>query len=223
MSVAAHWLISGVLGLTETPSPPLPPNRESSDSTPAADASTVTTDASGADDLPQPPTDEDALLERLPPPPLPSDAAPVLPDVETTPSGMERRPAETITDASRKAAEPYPISHAADRGRVRWIGPMGAVGVGVAIIGISSVAVGTFFLRRGRTTAPDPADESLILVRDYDRPGWMLYGIGLGVTAIGGTLLAIDVTVGRERRIRRLAIRPRLGLDGAGIQIQGRF
>lgn len=109
------------------------------------------------------------------------------------------------------------------RGHVRWIGSLGATGAAMAVAGVSGVTVGLVFIRRGVTVEPDPADDSVNLVRDFSRPGWVIYGASFGVTALGAIALAIDVTAGRERRYRRMVVQPQLGRTHAGLQLDGRF
>lgn len=153
----------------------------------------------------------DPVFDQLPPPAAARDRISVRPSTAAAPDGSEHesvsRPAPMLLDGRR---------------RIRWLGPLGITGMVVGAAGLGEVAVGLVFINKDTTVGP-VADGPSIVVRDYARPGWFLYGTGMGVTAVGAILLAIDVTVGRERRLRRVAIRPQLGRGEAGLQLRGRF
>lgn len=146
--------------------------------------------------------------------------------------GTGEVPGSAQTEHARRAAAPdvhgAPVPHpvpSASHGsrRVRWIGSLGATGIAVGTTGIAAVALGLVFLRKDTTSEPHPTDDSILLVKDYTRPGWVLTGAGMGAYAIGAIALAIDVTVGCERRFRRAMARPQLGHGYAGLQLRYRF
>jgi hypothetical protein len=130
----------------------------------------------------------------------------------------------SVEASTGEAREAPPVVVQTTRNRIRWIGPLGASGIAFAALGVSGITVGTVLIRRGLTTEPHPTNDQLSIVKDYARPGWTLYGVGFGLTAIGAVALAVDVTVGRERRYRRrIALHPQLGHAHAGLQIRGSF
>ena len=139
--------------------------------------------------------------------------------------GTERTvaPVEMPGPPAQAELDAHAAAPATERGHVRWIGPLGGMGLAMAVAGVSGVAVGLVFIRRGVTVEPDHTDDGVSLVKDYTRPGWAIYGASFGATALGAIALAIDVKVGRERRFRRMTLRPQLGFAHAGLQLRGRF
>jgi hypothetical protein len=222
--MSLHWLLAGAWVLPAPSVPESQPNGADSEQS----APSVPSIASPSDpvvvefDLPPPPVEHDGPIEQLPPPPVTIEP-PVLPEVgRAAPITVDRNTAARSTVAPEEATDaPAPSLPRLDR--VRWISSLGAAGIVVATVGVTGVTIGTLFLRKGITTDPYSTDESFNVVRDYTRPGWMLYGAGMGVTAIGAIALAIDVTAGRERRVRRMVIRPQFGHAHAGLQLRGQF
>lgn len=100
---------------------------------------------------------------------------------------------------------------------VRWLGPVGIIGIVLAVGGTATVAVGTVVLRRA-LLADFPSVQG-----DSMRLGWPLYGTGLAVASVGGAMLAADVTALRERRARRLAAQASLTSKHVGLVLSGRF
>jgi len=106
--------------------------------------------------------------------------------------------------------------------RVRWLGSVGIIGIVLAVGGTSTVAIGTLALNQGRSDR-EPVVDLPPIDRDPERWGWLLYGTGLAVTAVGGVMLAADVTALRERRARRVAAHVTLAPTHAGLVVGGRF
>lgn len=109
------------------------------------------------------------------------------------------------------------------RPRLRWLGPVGTLGIVLAVGGTATVAFGTVVLHRALRSDPEPIVELPLIDRDPQRWGWALVGMGLAVTAAGGVMLATDVTVLRERRARRLHAHATLTPTQAGLVVRGRF
>lgn len=109
------------------------------------------------------------------------------------------------------------------RPRIRWLGPAGAIGVVLTIGGTTTVAIATTALHQTRAHEPEPTFVLPPLQGDPEGLAWLLYGTGMAVTAIGGALLATDVTALRKRRARRLTVHPSLTTTHGAIVIHGRF
>lgn len=158
------------------------------------------------------PSVTDSPFERLPPPPAATDRIAERPSVAPPPAGPREEPAPS----------PTPTAIGSRPRIVRWVGPLGIPGLAVGAAGLGGVVAGVVLINKGTTVGPD-ADRSSIVITDYGKPGWFLYGAGMAATAIGAIALAIDVTVGRERRLRRVTVRPQVDHTHAGLQLRCRF
>lgn len=223
--MALHWFLAGVW-LLSAPAPPESQATAASSEPVLPSVSSVAAPPEPAVvefDLPRPPVEEADSIEHLPPPPVSIDHTTVLPEVRP-PTPVRVAPTVPVrSTATTEASAVAPALASPRRGHVRWIESMGATGIAACVIGVSTVAVGTLFIRKGIAIEPHSTDDRLNEARDYKRPGWILYGTGMGITALGAIALAIDVTIGRERRIRRWKLGPQLGGAHAGLQLRGRF
>lgn len=220
-----HWFLGGVWMLSAPAAPESQPTAASSEQA-LPSVSSVAAPPEPAVvkfDLPRPSVEETDSIEHLPPPPVSIDHTTMLPDVRPPTPIPVAPPVPVRSAVTTQASTDAPAPAPPRRGHVRWIEPMGATGIAACIIGVSTVAVGALFIRKGVTIEPHPTDDRLNEARDYTRPGWILYGTGMGVTALGAIAIAVDVTVGRERRLRRMTVRPQVGRAHAGLQLRGRF
>ena len=105
----------------------------------------------------------------------------------------------------------------------RSLGPVGLAGILVGAAGVGLASAGIARLAGGETRSTSPSDQELIVVTDPHPQGRAFLGAGLGVAAIGLTALALDLTLFRSRRARRMALAPVLGPTTAGLLVHGRF
>lgn len=191
---AADGRSKGTPAIDQLPTMAAEPERAA----PAEDSATLA-------DVTEPPFD------RLPPPDAAVDLISLRHNGAGAPAGSKDEP----------KSPPMPAS-LDERPRIRWIGPLGLTGMVLAAAGLGGVALGVAFINKGTIVGP-ATDDLSVLIRDYTRPGWILYGSGMGATVLGAVALAVDVTVGRERRSRRMTIGPQLGHAHAGLQLRCRF
>jgi hypothetical protein len=147
------------------------------------------------DVIPEPTAPVEAEIVALPPR-VPPDRTPSLPSLP-----------------------PKPVVHR----RARWLGGVGITGILVATAGVSTTALGTIYINRGTERDIAPRDDSQLVFQDFERIGWILYGAGLATAAVGGAMIAIDVTTLHERRLSRLAARIDVAPSRAGLVLGGRF
>jgi hypothetical protein len=93
---------------------------------------------------------------------------------------------------------------------------VGAAGLGLAASGIVRIA-------EGETRMLDPNNHEYLIVTNPRPQGQALLGAGLGVTAVGVAMLAVDLTVLRKRRAGRVAVAPSFGRAAAGLHVRVRF
>lgn len=104
--------------------------------------------------------------------------------------------------------------------------PLGAVGIGgIAVVAgaLGVLVYGGVVLQKPDVATVDPADEEFRFVESHSRTGWVWFGVGLGAAALGASMLAVDLTVLRQRRERRVAIVPSLAPTFAGGAMKVRF
>lgn len=111
---------------------------------------------------------------------------------------------------------------ARDRPRARALGGVGIAGAVLAVGGLGGMIGGVAMLSRDDGLAKDVEDERYRLRSSYQRPGWIWSGVGFGALAIGATMLAVDLTVLRPRRIRRISASPAVAptFTGATMRVQ---
>lgn len=145
--------------------------------------------------------------------------------------GAPAEDAEPAADAAPAAAnepsEPEPApSNAPTDGpsqKPAVLGATGIAGIVVAVGGLGWAGYGISRLAIGETRMPHPEQEQLDIIRDLRPPGRAWLGAGLGLAAVGVTMVAIDATLLRKRRARAVAVTPSLGPGQAGLELRGRF
>ncbi|PRQ04057.1 hypothetical protein ENSA5_11050 [Enhygromyxa salina] len=136
-------------------------------------------------------------------------------------------------DARAEAARPPlpapPADEACDAGVLEEpapaLGPVAYVGIGAGALGLGATIAGAVLLSRGKISTDALGGPSVDSI-DYRPPGAALVGVGLGALVIGKVLLALDLSVLRERRTKARAELTGIGLrahDGPGLTIHGRF
>ncbi len=126
---------------------------------------------------------------------------------------------DTAVPASVPSRTPPEEAH---RDEPRVLGPLGIGGVVVAAAGLGLVTYGAVQISRGETVAPDD-DERFAIRRDYAGRGAIWLTAGMGTSLAGAAMLAINLTVGRRQRARRVTVRPSVAPSMTGATIHGRF
>lgn len=105
----------------------------------------------------------------------------------------------------------------------RVLGGVGLAGLfmGAAGVGLTSVAI--LRLAQGRTRTVSPDDRELAIATDFRPQGRAFLGIGLAAVVLGATALAVDLTVLRVRRTRRVALAPFIAPSATGLVVQIRL
>ena len=105
------------------------------------------------------------------------------------------------------------------------IGPLGGVGIGVAVLGLGATAAGAVELSRGviyDDPSKTPAQQTYV---DHSIAGRVLLGVGIAGITVGSALLITDVLVRAKRRKQpqARAAYPLLGPGIAGLGYVQRF
>lgn len=140
---------------------------------------------------------------------------------------VERRRAEVAAaeaqaEADAAAVKPPPPAEP-PRSSTRLLGAAGYVAISSSVLGVGSSVAGLALLWHGEVVPTG----SYLQPIDYRPPGRALVGVGLGMLVVGTVLLAVDLTVLRDRR--RSKAQARLDgvsvgtMDGPGIVLSGRF
>jgi len=81
------------------------------------------------------------------------------------------------------------------------LGPMGAVGIGIAALGVGAVVWSAVDLSRGKVYDQGAdADQPLRTWTDYTPRGRVWLGVGIGGVAVGGALLITDLVIRSKKR-----------------------
>lgn len=149
-----------------------------------------------------------AALEQLDAPPAEEPTA-VVEGAPADPADPEIAPSDATRDDPARPGKP--------------LGGVGIAGLVVAAGGLGMAGFGISRLAVGETRMPDPDGEQFDIIRDLRPPGRAWLGAGLGVTAVGVTMVVIDATLLRKRRGRQVTLTPSLGPMQAGVELRGRF
>lgn len=131
-------------------------------------------------------------------------------------------------DERRTGDEPQPLAPV-DGAPVapppKPIGPLGGVGIGVAVLGLGATAAGAVELSRGVVyddPTKTPAQQTYV---DHSRAGRVLLGVGIAGITVGSALLIADVVIRAKRRnqARARAAYPLLGPRVVGLGYVQRF
>jgi hypothetical protein len=109
--------------------------------------------------------------------------------------------------------------------RAAALGPVAYTGIASSVLGLGAAITGAVFLHRGEVVTSSPG-AALIESLDYRPPGAALVGAGLGALVVGNVLLAVDLSVLRDRRRRARAELTGVGVTmsrTAGLSVHGRF
>ena len=150
--------------------------------------------------------------------------------LESVPAAAEQVRAARAAAAPEIEAQPDSMIEepASGAGPKRRLGPAGYIGIAASGVGLGAGIVGGLLLHRGKTIDGDPGAPTLNYT-DYRPLGAGLLGAGLGVMVLGNVLLAVDLSILRDRREQRANARAQVtGVSvyasaGAGLAIHGRF
>lgn len=147
--------------------------------------------------------------------------APTVASIESDPIGS---PGPAREPASMDEPELVPRSPTSTpRREVRQLGPVGILGTTLGLGGLGVMAYGCFEVAKGRRREIDASNDERFVFHDHERGGWTLYGVGLGITAVGIVAITVDVSALYERRARRVAVTPVLDSTHVGLRLRGRF
>lgn len=108
-------------------------------------------------------------------------------------------------------------------GKPAALGAVGIVGIVAGVGGLGMAGFGISRLVKGETRMIDLDREQFGVATDARPQGRAWLGAGVGVAAVGVTMLVIDLTVLRKRRAPAVAVVPVVGIGAAGIDLRGRF
>lgn len=138
------------------------------------------------------------------------------------------RPSEPAVEGTRSdppASNPEPdppVTNAKDD-KPAALGAVGIVGIVVGAGGLGMVGFGASRIAKGETRMIDEDREQFGIISDARPQGRAWLGAGVGVAAVGVTMLVVDLTVLRKRRARAVAVVPSFGVEMTGLTVQGRF
>lgn len=112
---------------------------------------------------------------------------------------------------------------AGEQAEHRALGGFGLAGIFAGAAGVGLASVGAVRLAQGRTRVVSPADRELTVATDFRPQGRVFMGVGLAAVVLGATVLAVDLTVLRARRARRVALAPFVGPYATGLVVRLRF
>lgn len=147
-----------------------------------------------------------AIREHEAPPPTPAEA-------------VVTEPAEPVSTEDGREAVPVPDA------TPRKAKAMGAVGIVGAVVGVGGIGALVFGATRINKVEMQrsPTEDQVVITEDSSTQGWAWFGVGIGALAVGATMVAVDLTVLRRHRERRLSVIPDLRRGTAGLVLRGRF
>lgn len=115
-----------------------------------------------------------------------------------------------------------PVTHDVPR-KASVIGPLGIAGAIVATAGLGGLIFGGLRLGQPDTVTRSPTEDQREIHEGVSTQGWTWFSIGVGGAVVGATMLAIDLTVLRRQRKRRLSLGPDLRPGMGGVVLRGHF
>jgi hypothetical protein len=102
--------------------------------------------------------------------------------------------------------------------KVKPIGPLGGVGIGVAVLGVGATIAGAVELSKGKVYDPGTLDRPDLEFTDHRPPGQALLGVGIATATVGVALLVTDVVIrSKKRRAQTASARTPFPMVGDGI------
>lgn len=139
-------------------------------------------------------------------------------------------PLETPTAATptEPASEPEPRETASpvtddEPRKARVVGALGWTGIAVGAASIGTMMFGATQINRPPTQKRSPMLDEFVIKEDTTRQGWILFGVGIAGLAASATMVAVDLTVLRRQRQRRVSAGPDVGRGITGFVLHGRF
>lgn len=176
-----------------------------------------------------------AVAHSSPPPPPPPTPPTVAEPVALEPGDapmvdVEVAPAVPAADEVQQqpVSVPAPTQDRDDEGSSESeqpsVGPLGSIGIGVAVVGFGMTFIGGSAWSRGQVPDIDltqPVSEG----RDYTHRGQVLVGVGVGAVLVGTILLLVDLDVQADRlgNGHRAHLVPVVGPEQSGIVLRGKF
>ncbi len=102
--------------------------------------------------------------------------------------------------------------------KVAPIGPLGGVGIGVAVLGVGATIAGAVELSKGKVYDAESREGPDLQFTDHRPPGKALLGAGIAVATVGVALLVTDVVIrSKKRRAQQASARTPFPLVGDGV------
>lgn len=149
-----------------------------------------------------------AIRKHEAPPPAPAEAAAATPSTEPSDTDPHEPEAPVADDEQRKA---------------RTVGALGWVGIVVGTAGIGALVFGASRINGPVAQTRSPTFDEIVINEGTTQQGWTLFGVGIAGLAVGATMVAVDLTVLRRQRERRVSVRPNVSRGMTGVVLHGRF
>lgn len=149
-----------------------------------------------------------AMRKHEAPAPVPAETA-----TATAPTGTN--------DVTPREPDAPPVDD--EQGKPRTVGALGWVGIVVGAAGIGAVVFGASRINRPATQTRSPTFDELVINEGTTQQGWVGFGVGIAGLAAGATMVAVDLTVLRRQRERRVSVRPDVRRGMTGVVLHGRF
>lgn len=111
--------------------------------------------------------------------------------------------------------------------KVEPLGPLGGVGIGVAVLGLGATIAGAVEISKGKVVDPDSLDRPDLEFTDHRPAGRALLGVGVAAVTVGVALLVTDVVIrSKKRRGQTSSVRapfPMIGHGTVGVGLIQKF
>lgn len=107
--------------------------------------------------------------------------------------------------------------------KARAVGALGLVGIVAGAASIGALVFGASRINRPATQSRNPSFDEITINEGTTQQGWAWFGVGLAGMAAGATMVAVDLTVLRRQRERRVSVRPDVRRGMTGVVLHGRF
>lgn len=149
-----------------------------------------------------------AIRTHESPPPAPSEVAPATTPMPPSDAEPREQVAPPLEDEQRKA---------------RPVGALGVIGIVVGAAGFGALVFGASRINPSPIQTRSPSSDEIVINENTTPQGWAWFGVGVAGIVAGATMVAVDLTVLRRQRERRVSVRPEVRRGMTGLVVQGRF